>query len=96
MVLDAETSLTEALYRHMVQAANQSCGRCTPCRVGTQRMRDLLKQIADGTASEGVFVELDSLASQVTETALCGLGQSCARALLGALRHFRAELSRPA
>ena len=92
LILDPETSLAEALSQYMSHAASESCGRCTPCRVGTQRMRDLLKSVANGSASAGVFAELEELAEQVSSTSLCGLGQSCARALLDALHHFRDEL----
>lgn len=93
LILDPDTSLTEALSQYMSHAAGESCGRCTPCRVGTQRMRDLLKSVANGSAEAGVLDELQELAEQVTSTSLCGLGQTCARALLDALRHFRDELN---
>lgn len=92
LVLDLDISLAEALSQYMSHAAGESCGRCTPCRVGTQRMRDLLKSVANGSAPAGAFKELEELAEQVSSTSLCGLGQSCARALLDALRHFRDEL----
>ena len=92
LVLDPDISLAEALGQYMSHAAGESCGRCTPCRVGTQRLRDLLKSVANGSAPAGAFKELEELAEQVSSTSLCGLGQSCARALLDALRHFRDEL----
>ena len=92
LVLDPDISLAEALSQYMSHAASESCGRCTPCRVGTQRLRDLLKSVANGSAPAGAFKELEELAEQVSSTSLCGLGQSCARALLDALRHFRDEL----
>ena len=92
LVLDPDISLAEALSQYMSHAAGESCGRCTPCRVGTQRMRDLLKGVVNGSAPAGAFKELEELAEQVSSTSLCGLGQSCARALLDALRHFRDEL----
>ena len=92
LVLDPDISLAEALSQYMSHAAGESCGRCTPCRVGTQRMRDLLKGVVNGSAPAGAFKELEELAEQVSSTSLCGLGQSCARALLDALRYFRDEL----
>ena len=92
LVLDPDISLAGALCQYMSHAAGESCGRCTPCRVGTQRMRDLLKGVVNGSAPAGVFKELEELAEQVSSTSLCGLGQSCARALLDALRNFRDEL----
>ncbi|MEI7613340.1 MAG: FAD-dependent oxidoreductase [Betaproteobacteria bacterium] len=91
LVLDRDTSLVEAFFQYMSQAARESCGRCSPCRVGTQRIRDLLKQFSSGTGEEKILQEIEETAEQVTETSLCGMGQSCAKALLEALRHFRDE-----
>lgn len=61
------------------------------CRVGTQRMRDLLREVAKGTAQPNVLDDIAELARQVTDTSLCGMGQSCARSLLAALENFRDE-----
>lgn len=93
LVLDESTSLAEAFSQYMAQAANESCGRCTPCRVGTQRLRDLMKAVSAGTAEEGVLDEAKALAWQVTQTSLCGMGQNCARALVDALTHFPEEFT---
>lgn len=91
LVLDQDTSLVEAFRQYMVQAAKESCGRCTPCRVGTQRIRDLLKAFSSGEGEEHILREIEELSQQVTETSLCGMGQSCAKALLSALKYFRDE-----
>lgn len=68
LVLDPDISLAEALSQYMSHAAGESCGRCTPCRVGTQRMRDLLKGVVNGSAPAGAFKELEELAEQVSST----------------------------
>lgn len=91
LILDRGTSLVEAFAQYMTQAAKESCGRCTPCRVGTQRLRDMLQSFAKGLAQDDVLDEIAELAKQVSETSLCGLGQSCARSLMDALRCFRDE-----
>ena len=93
LILDESTCLAEAFAQYLTQAANESCGRCTPCRVGTQRLRDLLKSVSAGTAAQDALDEAQALAWQVTQTSLCGMGQNCARSLLDALRHFRDEFS---
>lgn len=93
LILDESTCLAEAFCQYLTQAANESCGRCTPCRVGTQRLRDLLKSVSAGTAAPDALDEAQALAWQVTQTSLCGMGQNCARSLLDALRHFRDEFS---
>lgn len=91
-VFNRDTSLVAAFAHYMKQAARESCGRCTPCRVGTQRLRDLLLGFP-GTpeAQKTTLDEIEEIARQVTESSLCGMGQSCARSLLAALRHFPDE-----
>jgi len=91
LVFDRNTSLAEAFSQYMTQAAKESCGRCAPCRVGTQRMRDLLKAYSAGTIDAGALYEVGEIARQVSATSLCGLGQTCAKSLLQALEHFRDE-----
>ena len=91
LVFERDTSLIKAFCQYMTQAAKESCGHCTPCRVGTQRLRDMLWQFAEGKADAGILDEIEKTAEQVANTSLCGIGQSSPRALLGALRHFRNE-----
>ena len=91
LIFDRDLNLVEAFSQYMAQAAKESCGRCTPCRVGTQRMRDLLAAYASGAAKEARLNELAALAEQTTSSSLCGLGQSCAKSLQDALQHFRDE-----
>ena len=91
LIFDRDTCLTEAFRQYMSQAAQESCGRCTPCRVGTQRVRDLLQTYARGPAKAEVLDDIEEIARQIADTSLCGLGQSCARSLLDALKYFREE-----
>lgn len=71
VVLDESTCLTEAFAQYLTQAASESCGRCLPCRVGTQRLRDLLKAVSAGDAYADALDEAKILAWQVTQTSLC-------------------------
>ncbi|MBV8048621.1 MAG: FAD-dependent oxidoreductase, partial [Paludibacterium sp.] len=91
LVFDGQANLTQMFLQHMTRSAQESCGRCTPCRVGTQRLRDLLHAYAYDEAPAAVLDEIALLAQQVTETSLCGMGQSCAKALWQALTAFRDE-----
>jgi formate dehydrogenase beta subunit len=91
LVFDQEMSLVEAFSQYLSQAARESCGRCAPCRVGTQRMRDLLQAFSAGAAGNGALDDIEEIAEQVTDTSLCGMGQSCAKSLLDALHYFRDE-----
>ncbi len=91
-VFDDKTSLVDALYHYMAKAAEQSCGACTPCRMGTVLVRDALDRMRRGLDSTLDFDEVQMLGEQMRETSLCGLGQTCANGLLGALEHFRDRL----
>ncbi len=93
LVLDETASLADAFSHYLAQAAQESCGRCTPCRVGTQCLRDLMKAVSAGTAASGALAEARVWALQVTQTSLCGMGQNCARALYDALVHFPEEFT---
>ncbi|WP_319466421.1 FAD-dependent oxidoreductase [uncultured Pseudodesulfovibrio sp.] len=92
-VFSPDASLLDALWLYMDKAAEESCGKCTPCRMGTGLIRDRLAALRDGSGEFGdadaVLDEIEMLASHVHETSLCGLGQTCTRALLAALSHFR-------
>ncbi len=91
LIFDRDTSLVEAFGCYMRQAVKESCGRCAPCRVGTQRIRDLLQDCSDGATKKGFLDSIEEIARQVTDTSLCGMGQSCARSLLDALKYFPDE-----
>ena len=70
---------------------DESCGKCTPCRIGTRRMLEMLEQICDGTATEETLVQLEKLANTIRDTALCGLGQTAPNPILSTLRYFKDE-----
>ena len=91
-VFDETVSLIDSLYRYMDKAATQSCGACTPCRMGTVLVRDALDNFRRGLDPSLSFDDIELLADQMTQTSLCGLGQTCAVALLDVLHHFRDQL----
>ena len=70
---------------------DESCGKCTPCRIGTRRMLEMLEKICDGKGTEEMLDELENLARTITDTALCGLGQTAPNPILSTLRYFRDE-----
>ncbi|MBQ6474256.1 MAG: NADH-quinone oxidoreductase subunit NuoF [Victivallales bacterium] len=70
---------------------DESCGKCTPCRIGTRRMLEMLEKICDGNGTEEMLVKLENLANTIKETALCGLGQTAPNPILSTLRYFRDE-----
>ncbi len=70
---------------------DESCGKCTPCRIGTRRMLETLQKICDGNGTEEMLTELEDLANTIKDTALCGLGQTAPNPILSTLRYFRDE-----
>ena len=92
MVFDRDVSLVRALLCYMDRCCEESCGKCTPCRVGTRILRDRLEELAKGKSGVEVLDEMATLAVQMRETSLCGLGQSAPAALIALLTHFRDEL----
>jgi formate dehydrogenase beta subunit len=90
-VLDKGVSLIDTFWRYMDKAAEQSCGKCTPCRMGTVLVRDALNDLRQGKQSALDLDDITALARQMTDTSLCGLGMTCGRALLDALENFRDE-----
>ncbi len=91
-VFDPTVSLVDALFHYLKAAAEQSCGACTPCRIGTVLIRDALDQMRRGLDAALTLDDIVMLGEQIRQTSLCGLGQTCAVALLAALRDFRERI----
>jgi len=91
VVMDEDTCMVEVARFFMNFTQNESCGKCVPCREGTRRMLEILERIV---ANEGTLEDLDlleELAGTITETALCGLGQSACKPVVSTLKYFRNE-----
>jgi formate dehydrogenase beta subunit len=91
-VFDEKVSLVDAFWHYMKMSADQSCGKCTPCRMGTVLVRDALDALRRGLDSSLDLDAIETLAEQMRCTSLCGLGQTCGNALLAALTHFRDQI----
>lgn len=94
VVMDEDTCMVEVARFFMSFTQNESCGKCIPCREGTKRMLEILERIVH---YEGTLEDLDlleELASTITETALCGLGQSACKPVLSTLKYFRQDYLR--
>ena len=94
VVMDEDTCMVEVARFFMAFTQNESCGKCIPCREGTKRMLEILERI---THYEGTLEDLDllqELASTITETALCGLGQSACKPVMSTLKYFREDYLR--
>lgn len=71
----------------------ESCGKCTPCRVGTRQVRKMVQRIADSQGQPGDIERLLQLAKTLERTSFCGLGQSVAWPIKSAIEHFRADFA---
>ncbi|GAB6167100.1 NADH-quinone oxidoreductase subunit NuoF [Thermostilla marina] len=91
VVLD-ETDCMVDIARYFLRfTQDQSCGKCTLCRVGTRRMLDILDRICEGKGKPGDLETLEDLASSVTAGSICGLGKTAPNPVLSTLRYFRHE-----
>lgn len=91
IVLDEDNCMVDVARFYMDFIVDESCGKCTPCRVGTKRLLELLEKICNGEGSLETLDELEVLSYTIKETALCGLGQSAPNPVLSTLEHFKDE-----
>lgn len=91
VVLDDTDCMVEVARYFLEFTQRESCGKCTPCRVGTRRMLEILERIATGEGRKGDLERLEELALMVKRTSLCGLGNTAPNPILSTLRYFRDE-----
>lgn len=91
IIMDEDTCMVDIARYFMDFTQDESCGKCTPCRVGTRRLLEILERICDGKGVEGDIELLESLCAQIQTTSLCGLGQGAPNPVVSTLKHFRHE-----
>ena len=91
VVMDEDTCMVDVARYFMEFLEEESCGKCFPCREGTQRMHEILKRICAGKGTDADLDVLTDLCWVVKETSLCGLGQTAPNPVLTTLRYFRDE-----
>jgi NADH:ubiquinone oxidoreductase subunit F (NADH-binding) len=91
IVMDDETCMVDIARFFMEFTQDESCGKCTPCRVGTRRILDILKRICDGKGQPGDIERLEYLCAEISRNSLCGLGQGAPNPVISTLKHFRSE-----
>ncbi len=91
VVLDEHDCMVDIARYFLNFTQNESCGKCTFCRVGTRRLLEMLDRISTGKGKPGDIDKLEELALQVKQSSLCGLGQSAPNPILSTLRYFRDE-----
>jgi NADP-reducing hydrogenase subunit HndC len=89
VVMDEDTCMVDVAKFFLDFIVNESCGKCTPCRIGTKRMYEAVERITRGEQVD--IADLEELAGTIQKAALCGLGQTAPNPVLTTLRYFRDE-----
>ena len=91
IVLDEDNCMVDVAKFYMEFICDESCGKCTPCRIGTKRLLEMLTKITEGNGTMEMLDEMEELCNEVRDGALCGLGQTAPNPILSTLRYFRDE-----
>ena len=91
IVLDEDNCMVDIAKFYLGFTVSESCGKCTPCRIGTKRMLEILEKISEGRGELEDLDKLDELAHYIQANALCGLGQTAPNPILSTIEHFRDE-----
>ena len=91
IVMDEDNCMVDVAKFYMEFICDESCGKCTPCRIGTKRMLEILTKITKGQGTIEDLDELDELSKAVKTNSLCALGQTSANPIVSTLTHFRDE-----
>ena len=91
IVMDDSKCMVNLARFYLEFTVDESCGKCTPCRIGTKRLLELLTKICNGLGKEGDIEDLEELANNVASASVCGLGQTAPNPVLATLKYFREE-----
>ena len=91
VVMDETTCMVDVARFFLEFTQDESCGKCTFCRIGTKRMMEVLTRICEGEGKPEDIPLLEDLAKKITESTLCGLGQTAPNPVLTTLKYFRSE-----
>jgi len=91
IVMDEDSCMVDIAKFFLDFTVEESCGKCTPCRIGTKRMLGILDKISEGHGTMEDLDMLEELSAHIKENSLCGLGQTAPNPVQSTLHHFRAE-----
>ena len=91
IVMDEDNCMVDIARFFLDFTVDESCGKCTPCRIGTKRILEILERIVEGKGEPGDIEKLETLGKNIKETALCGLGQTAPNPVLSTIKYFRDE-----
>jgi NADH:ubiquinone oxidoreductase subunit F (NADH-binding) len=91
VIMDQDNCMVNVAKFFLEFNVDESCGKCTPCRIGTKRLYEMLEKITNGNGTEQDLVDLQELCEIVKDTALCGLGQAAPNPILSTINYFYDE-----
>ncbi len=91
IVMDEDTCMVDIARYFMDFTQDESCGKCTPCRVGTRRLLEILERICEGKGVDGDIETLQHLCEEISTNSLCGLGQGAPKPVVSTLTYFLDE-----
>lgn len=91
IVMDEDNCMVDVAHFYMDFICNESCGKCTACRIGTKRLFEMLTDVVEGKGSLDTLEQMKNLASVIHEGALCALGQTAANPILSTMNNFPEE-----
>ena len=91
IVMDDTKCMVSLAKFYLEFTVSESCGKCTPCRIGTKRMLEILEKICNGDGTELDIYRLEKLAANIQKSSICGLGQSAPNPVVSTLKYFREE-----
>ncbi len=91
IVMDEDNCMVNIAKFYLTFTCDESCGKCTPCRIGNKRLLEILEKITNGDGTMDDLEKLEKLGKIIEDTALCGLGQSSPNPVLSTLKYFRDE-----
>lgn len=94
IVMDDTKCMVNIARFYLDFTVSESCGKCTPCRIGTKRMLEILERICEGNGTEEDLYKLERLAFNIKKSAICGLGQTAPNPVLSTMKYFKEEYRR--
>ena len=91
IVMDDTKCMVSLAKFYLQFTVSESCGKCTPCRIGTKRMLEILEKLCSGEGEEYDIYKLEKLAANIQKSSICGLGQSAPNPVISTLKYFREE-----
>ncbi len=91
IVMDDSKCMVNLAKFYLGFTVDESCGKCTPCRIGTKRLLEMLEKITDGKGEEGDLEKIEDLCKNICSASVCGLGQTAPNPVISTLRYFRDE-----